>query len=122
MRYDPPVLGMFRGAVDDVEFHGITIPKDARIMYNMAAANRDPSIWEDPDEFRIDRKMADVRKHLSFSSGHTMCLGAALARMEVKQVFEALVKRMPNLRLIGEPTRAPGFNFNGQKDLPVAWG
>lgn len=122
LRYDPPVIGMFRGAAVATQLHGMDIPKSARVMYNIAAANRDPAIWNKPNEFRLDRSMADLRKHTSFSSGHTMCLGASLARMEVKQVFEALVLRLPNLRLIGEPTRAPGFNFNGQMNLPVAWG
>jgi cytochrome P450 len=122
LRFDPPVIGMFRGAAVDTQLQGMNIPKGARVMYNMAAANREESIWENPNEFRLDRSMTDLRKHTSFSGGHTMCLGAALARMEVKQVFEALVNRLPNLRLTGSPSRAPGFNFNGQMNLPVAWG
>lgn len=121
LRFDPPVIGMFRGAAHDTQLQGMDIPKDARVMYNIAAANRDENIWENPDEFRLDRDMADLRKHTSFSGGHTMCLGAALTRMEVKQAFEALVERLPNLRLTAKPTRAPGFNFNGQIELLVGW-
>jgi cytochrome P450 len=122
LRYDPPVIGMFRTAAKDTELQGHAIPKDARVMYNIAAANRNPEIWENPDEFRLDRPASTQRQHAAFSGGHHMCLGMALARMEVRQVFEKLITELPNLRLTAPPTRAPGFNFNGQIDLPVAWG
>jgi len=121
LRFDPPVIGMFRTAAVETELQGQLIPKDARVMYNIAAVNRNPAVWDHPDEFRLDRPESDMRKHASFSGGNHLCLGIALARMEVKQVFGMLVDRLPNLRLTGAPTRAPGFNFYGQIDLPVAW-
>lgn len=121
LRFDPPVLGMFRTTARATELQGETIPEGRKVLYNIAAANRDPAIWDNPDEFRLDRDMASLRKHLSFSGGSHLCLGIHLARMEVRQVFEQLVARLPNLRLTGQPTRAPGFNFWGQENLPVAW-
>jgi cytochrome P450 len=121
LRYDPPVIGMFRTAAVDTQLQGCPIPKDAKVMYNIAAANRSEEIWPEPDQFRLDRPKEDSRKHVSFSGGNHLCLGIGLARMEVKQVFEKLIVELPDLRLLAQPVRAPGFNFNGQKELMVAW-
>lgn len=121
LRFDPPVIGMFRTTARVTTLQGVTIPEGKKVMYNIAAANRDPAIWDSPDEFRLDRDMATLRKHVSFSGGSHLCLGIHLARMEVRQVFEKLVSQLPNLRLTGQPQRAPGFNFWGQENVPVAW-
>lgn len=121
LRFDPPVIGMFRTTARETTLKGVTIPEGSKVMYNIAAANRDPAIWDNPDEFRLDRDMATLRKHVSFSGGSHLCLGIHLARMEVCQVFEKLVARLPSLRLTGQPQRAPGFNFWGQDNVPVAW-
>jgi cytochrome P450 len=121
LRFDPPLLGMFRTTAKETELKGEVIPEGEKVMYSIAAANRDPAIWENPDEFRLDRDMATLRKHVSFSGGSHLCLGIHLARMEVRQVFEKLVERLPNLRLTGEPVIVPGFSFWGLVDLPVAW-
>lgn len=122
LRFDPPVIGMFRTTAQSTELQGEIIPANNKVMYNIAAANRDPAVWDNPDEFRLDRELATLRQHhVSFSGGSHLCLGFGLARMEVRQVLEKLVVRLPDLRLIGEPRRAPGFNFWGHDDLPVAW-
>lgn len=121
LRFDPPVIGMMRVAAKDTQLQGVDIPKDARVLYNIAAVNRNEEIWPEADTFSLDRPESDSRKHAAFSGGSHLCLGIGLARMEVKQVFEQLVVELPNLRLLAAPTRAPGFNFNGQVELPVAW-
>ena len=121
LRLDPPVLGMFRTPNEDIVLQGETIPKDHKVMYNIAAVNRDPAIWEDPEEFRLDRSLSSLRKHVAFSGGHHMCLGAPLARMEVKRVMELLIARLPNLRIDGKDTRAPGMNVHGRVHIPVRW-
>ena len=77
--------------------------------------------WDDPDEFRIDRPLTGLLRHITFGGGNHVCLGLALARMETKQVFQRLVARLPNLRLTGEPERIKIFNFWGRSSLPVAW-
>jgi cytochrome P450 len=121
LRFDPPVLGLFRNTACPAQLGDVEIPEHAKVFYNVAAANRDPARWPDPDDFRLDRPTETAKQHLSFSGGAHACLGMSLARMEVKQVFERLVARMPGLRLDGQPKRAPGFNFWGLEDLPVAW-
>jgi len=121
LRLDPPVIGLFRSPRHDVELQGCPIAKDAKVMYNVVAANRNPEIWPNPDEFRLDRNRAAAKRHIAFSSGSHTCLGAPLARMEVRQVFEKLVARLPNLRMAGEPVPAPGFNIHGKVRLPVMW-
>ena len=119
LRLDPPVLGMFRTPNEDIVLQGQTIPRDHKVMYNIAAVNRDPAIWEDPDEFRLDRSLASLRKHVAFSGGHHMCLGAPLARMEVRRVMEKLIARLPDLRIDGPDVRAPGMNVHGRVRMPV---
>lgn len=121
LRFDPPILGMFRKAKRPVEMQQCVVPEGARVMYSIAGANRDPAIWDDPDEFRLDRPLDALRNHLSFGGGNHLCLGFGLARMEVKQVFEKLVVRMPNLRLTGSSRRGQGFNVWGRVGMPVAW-
>jgi len=122
LRLDPPIYGMFRSATTDVHFAGGTVPSGAKAFYNIPAANRNPDIWPDPNAFRLDRPLSALRKHFSFGKGKHGCLGAPLARMEVKVVFERLIERLPDLHLDGEPRRAHGFSIFGRTVLPVRWG
>ncbi len=121
LRFDSPVIGLFRNSTCPTRLQGPDIPAGSKLMYSLAAANRDPARWPNPDEFRLDRPFEQARRHVAFSGGAHACLGMGLARMEVRQVFEKLVLRLPNLRLIGPTQRAPGFNFWGRNVLPVAW-
>lgn len=121
LRFDSPVIGLFRNSTCPTQLQGQDIPAGSKVLYNLAAANRDPARWPNPDEFCLDRPFEQARRHVAFSGGAHACLGMGLARMEVRQVFEKLVVRLPNLRLIGPTERAPGFNFWGRNVLPVAW-
>ena len=121
LRIDPPVIGLFRTPRHDVTLQGTTIPKDAKVMYNIAAANRDPAMFADPDTFRLDRRLGHLRQHVAFSGGNHTCLGAPLARMEVRVVLTRLIARMPDLRLSGPSERVAGFNIFGKSRLPVRW-
>ncbi len=78
-------------------------------------------MWDDPDEFRLDRPLDQLRRHLAFGVGPHYCLGASLARMEARVGLQALVERLPGLRLAGEPERVPAFFLWGVKSLPIAW-
>jgi cytochrome P450 len=121
LRRDPPVLGLFRTATHDIELHGVTIPAKAKAMLCYGAANHDPALFDDPDSYRLDRDLDDLRRHLSFGHGHHYCPGAALARLEARITLRLLIERFPGLRLDGEPTRIVPFNLWGRATLPVRW-
>lgn len=121
LRYDPPVLGLFRTATHDVDLHGVAVPAKAKMMVCYASANRDPAQWDDPDNFRLDRSLAVARGHLSFGFGHHFCPGAALARLEARIALRLLLDRFPDLHLDGPHTRIEAFNLWGRATLPLAW-
>jgi cytochrome P450 len=97
LRYESAVTRIHRVAARDVDFHGVLIPKGARVLPMIAAANRDGQRFGCPAEFKADRLDADA--HLAFGWGMHMCLGAPLARVEVLVSLETLLARLPNLRL-----------------------
>ncbi len=115
LRFDPPVLALYRNTTRDVTLHDVTIPQGSKVMMYYAAANRDPRVWDNPDEFRIDR----TGRHMSFGLGVHFCLGAQLARLEARCALEALVTRFPALRLVNAGERIPPFFLWGRKRLPV---
>ena len=83
-------------AMEDVEWHGVTIPKGSGVFPLYGAANRDPDVFENPERFDITRT---PNKHLGFGWGPHFCLGASLARMETRITLQALFERNPNVRL-----------------------
>jgi cytochrome P450 len=119
LRYDPPVKSTQRIAAEDVERHGKTIRKGDRLRWIMAAANRDPRAFADPDRFDIARQ---PNPHVSFGAGIHYCLGASLARIEGQEVFSALAERFPALRLESDELEyQPSIQFRSLTALPVAW-
>ena len=116
LRYDPPVLGLYRTVTRDVELRGVTIPANSKVMLNYAAANRDPEIFDAPNEFRIDRP---AQRHLSFGLGVHFCLGSQLARLEARTALSSLLQRFPNLRLLDDGERIAPFFLWGRHQLPV---
>ena len=122
LRYDPPVLGLFRTNTCPVARQDVEIPAGSKVMMLYASANRDPAAWDDPDEFRLDRDLADLRRrHLSFGSGVHFCLGAPLARLEAHATLTALAARLPHLRLDGPMERIEPFLLYGKRRMPVRW-
>ncbi|MDD9960650.1 MAG: cytochrome P450 [Gammaproteobacteria bacterium] len=119
LRFDPPVLGLYRSTTRAVELHGVRIPKDAKVMLHYAAANRDPEVWDDPDTFSLDRP---AQRHLSFGLGVHFCLGAQLARLEASAALRALAARCPDLRLVNPGERITPWFLWGRRHLPVAEG
>ncbi len=122
LRFDSPVLGLFRMNTCPVTLHGVEIPKDSKVHMMYASANRDPAVWEDPDEFRLDRDLGDLRRrHLAFGTGVHFCLGAPLARLEARAALTALAQRLPKLRLDGPMERIAPFLLFGKHTQPVRW-
>jgi cytochrome P450 len=117
LRYDSPVQLTARTATEDVEVGGQLIPAGRPVIAFIGGANRDPEVFEQPDEFRIDRP--DPGRHLSFSLGLHHCLGAVLARLEGRIAFEELTRRYPALELTAPPTRRSLLVFRGFERVPV---
>ena len=120
MRYAGAVIGWRRIALEEVELSGVKIPKGAPILLSLASANRDEAVFENAQRFDIRRKNA--RKQLTFGNGVHFCLGAPLARMEMKIVLERFAIRFPRMRLI-EPDAASymhTFIFRAPRALHVA--
>ena len=121
LRFDPPVLGLFRTARGDQTLHDVTIPDGCKVDGLYAAANRDPSVFADPERFRLDRDLTEAQQHLTFGAGIWFCPGAALARLEAATSVRVLAERLPGLRIDGEPVLEGRLVTWGVRSLPVAW-
>ncbi|MFN3231568.1 MAG: cytochrome P450 [Alphaproteobacteria bacterium] len=119
LRFDPPLLGLFRTTAEDVTLAGTRVPEGTKILTHYAAANRDPAMWENPNTFDVTRP---IKKVMSFGLGIHFCLGAELAKLETKVTLAALARRAPDLKLVNDGERIGPFLFWGRKKLPVRWG
>jgi cytochrome P450 len=117
LRYDSPVQLTSRVATEDVEVGGRVIAAGRPVIVFIGGANRDPEVFEQPDEFRIDRP--DPGRHLSFSLGLHHCLGSALARLEGRIAIEELTRRYPALELAARPAQRSLFVLRGFESIPV---
>jgi cytochrome P450 len=106
-----------RTATEDVDVGGTVIPKGAPIIVAIGGANRDPDVFERPDQLKIDRPNGS--RHLAFSLGMHHCLGAALGRLEGRIAVEELTRRYPGLELAGTPTRRQLLVLRGFESVPV---
>ena len=97
LRLHSPTAGMYRFATEDVELHGVTIPKGAAVHLRFAAANRDERHFENPDLLDVERRNAG--SHVAFSHATHHCLGAPLARLELNLAFQILLSRRQHFRL-----------------------
>jgi cytochrome P450 len=117
LRYAPPVQWTGRVATVELELGGRRIAPDQSVVGILAAANRDPDVFDDPDRLDVGR---DPNPHVSFGRGIHFCLGAPLARLEAQVALPMLLERFPDLRLAGEPRPRPTWNLRGLSRLPVA--
>ncbi|HEY0498978.1 MAG TPA: cytochrome P450 [Kutzneria sp.] len=115
LRYDPPVQFTARIALQDTVVGSFDAPAGSAAILLFGAANRDPEVCEDPDRLDISREPA---RHLAFGHGPHFCLGAPLARLEGRIVFEALA-RLDVLEAAGEPTYNDNIILRGLRELPV---
>jgi cytochrome P450 len=114
-----PTDPMFaRYVTRDVEFHGVHLPKGAVLHLCLGAANRDPARWDRPDEYDIARPL---KPSFAFGGGAHVCLGMHVARAEIRVAINALLDRLPNLRLDpdAEPPRFVGLYERGATAIPV---
>jgi pimeloyl-[acyl-carrier protein] synthase len=119
LRYDGPVQSTVRFAKEAVSLGGTQIPAGALALMIVAAANRDPAQFKDPQKFDITR---DPNEHVAFGEGIHFCIGAPLARMEARITFEAMLERFPRLRL-KDPAMKPVYKgsyfLRGLESLPL---
>lgn len=117
LRFDTSVQFNQRVANEDVVFNGVEIKENERIIVLLGAANRDPEVFAEPQRLDIGR---DPNPHLAFGAGANYCLGTHLARLQMTIALDALVRRMPELRLVSEPDWRPTWMMRGLRALPVA--
>jgi cytochrome P450 len=120
LRLESPVQLTARLALNDTEVAGTPVNQGELVIVYVAAANRDPAVFPDPNRFDIERENAG--KHLAFSGGRHFCLGAALARAEGEVGLRAFFDRFPDVRPAGAGSRRDTRVLHGWSTLPVALG
>lgn len=120
LRLESPVQLTARVALKDVDMAGMRVRRDELVVIYLAAANRDPSVFEDPHRFDIERPNAG--RHLAFSGGRHFCLGAALARAEGEGGLRTFFDRFPEVRAAGSGSRRDTRVLRGWSTLPVTLG
>ncbi len=120
LRWDSPVQFLFRVTTQDVEIGGQAVPAGANVVPMYASANRDERKFPDADRFDVTR---NTQGHLAFGLGVHFCLGAPLARLEAKVVFEELFGRFSEIRRAGDgrPQRIDSLFLRGLRSLPVTY-
>ncbi|MFJ9520546.1 cytochrome P450 [Kitasatospora sp. NPDC101801] len=117
LRWTTPPLHLTRTVLRPTRLGGTSLAPGELVCLWLPSANRDQEVFPDPDEFRVDRA---VNPHLSFTSGRHFCLGAALARSQLRLVLEALLARVDSITLLGEPARRASNFVAAYDTLPVA--
>jgi cytochrome P450 len=117
IRWQTPLAHMRRTAMQDTELGGKHIRKGDRVVMWYVSGNRDGDVIDNPDSFVIDR--ARPRTHMSFGFGIHRCLGMRLAELQLKIIWEEILKRFDNIEVVGEPTRIYSSFVKGYETLPV---
>lgn len=117
IRYQTPLPHMRRTATRDVEFAGKRIAKGEKVVLWYVSGNYDERMIERPNDFWVDRP--SVRNHLSFGAGIHRCMGNRLAEMQLRILWEEVLKRFERIELVGEPQRTCNLFIRGFTQLPV---
>ncbi|MDT4947243.1 MAG: hypothetical protein QOH14_3976 [Pseudonocardiales bacterium] len=124
LRYEPPVLATWRVTTTDTSIAEVDVPAGSVVMSMLGSANRDPDVYDHPEEFDIFR---DPKQHVSFGTGPHLCLGMHLARLETAIAVEALLDRLPDVRLDQDEAQRVDAHIHGDlmfrspNHLPVVW-
>lgn len=118
LRWDGPSLAQVRVVAADYQLGGKLMRKGDRVFQMLAAANRDPAVFAQPDEFNIRRP---DNRHLTFGFGIHFCLGAPLARLEGQIAFPILLRRLKDIELAGAPDWSDSIVVRGLNSLPVSY-
>jgi cholest-4-en-3-one 26-monooxygenase len=119
LRYVSPVMHFRRQAMSDVVIGDQKVSEGDKVIFWHVSANRDESVFDDPDSFDVAR---NPNNHMAFGGGGPhFCLGANLARMEIRVMYDRLLERLPDIRLDGEVQRLRSNFINGVKHIPVAF-
>lgn len=116
LRYDTPSTMFERWVLEPVEVGGVHLPRGAEVALLFGSANRDPTVFERPDDLDLAR---DPNPYLSFGAGIHYCLGAPLAKLELGIAFGTLLRRAPRLELVEAPRWKPTFVLRGLEALRV---
>jgi cytochrome P450 len=119
IRWATPVRHFLRYATEDYDLRGVKIREGEAVLLSYLAANRDDSLFENPHEFDIERENA--AEHIAFGTGVHFCLGAHLARMELRVFFRELLSRIESIEPVGEPEHVVSHFVGGIKNLPVRY-
>ncbi|MGH6957158.1 MAG: cytochrome P450 [Caulobacteraceae bacterium] len=117
IRWQTPVAHMRRTAKEDFELGGKTIRKGDKVVMWYVSGNRDETAIDRPDAFIVDRPRP--RQHLSFGFGIHRCIGMRLAEMQLRIVWDEILKRFPTIEIVGEPVRLKGSFLRAYRQLPV---
>jgi cytochrome P450 len=117
LRYVSPVQTMFRTTSRDTTLGGVPIPNDTKVMTFLAAANRDPRQWTDPDRFDIERRAGG---HMAFGFGIHGCVGQFVARLEGELILEGVARRVARIEIAGTPIPRPNNTVRALASLPLA--
>lgn len=121
LRYESPAQGLFRTVTEQTELGGVQLPAGARLMVHFGSANRDAAMFTEPEHFDVTRDSA--KTHLAFGKGIHACIGAPLARLELRVALPRLLERLPNLGLAGPDATERDIIFfaRGFTRVEVAW-
>ncbi len=119
LRFSPPVVKFRRTVTEDTELGGHKLLEGDKIYLSYPAANRDPSVFEDPHRFDITR--SNARKHLAFGVGPHFCMGAGLARYQLKALLTQWITRLPDFSIDGDMEMLPSIWFNAIFKMPVSF-
>lgn len=117
LRLQTPVWNMGRTVAQDTEVRGVAMCPGEKVMLAFAAANRDADLFENPDEFDVDRD--NLNRHLTFGHGRHRCIGEALAKLEIRLTLEFVLDNIPDVEMDGEPVWETRTNTFGARSLPV---
>lgn len=119
LRYTSTTTNFTRMAMADTDIGGFPVKKGDNIYLSYAAANRDPTVFEDPHRFDITR--ANAKRHLAFGVGPHVCIGARLAKMQLRALLKQVVTRIPDIHPASEPEWLRSVWFNAIIKMPVAY-